>query len=368
MDSGMVTGAVFIDLTKAFDTVNHSILLLKLKCLGVSADSVTYKWFESYLCNRCQVTVYKNVQSDMDILPIGVPQGSILGPLLFTIYINDLPNYLNHCYVTLYADDTVLYVSSKSVYTIESELNSDLNILNWWLTLNRLSLNISKSKFIIIGSNQPLSNLDSISVTVDDKPIEEVSSFTYLGVIINKHLTWQDHVEYISGKINKKLGLLRRIRACLPLEARLVFFNSYILPVFDYADIIWGDRGNKTLMSQLQNLHNKAARIILDLPQFVSATESLNKLECKLLNRRRAEHRFIFLYKCINNLFSHTFNLDFNKDTHNYNTRSRNNIRKSLAKRNWGLWTSINFASNDWNRFSHYPAILHSLSHSHYNC
>ena len=85
-------------------------------------------------------------------------------------------------------------------------------------------------------------------------------------------------------------------------------------------------------MSQLQILHNKTARIILDLPQFVSATESLNKLEWKLLNRRRAEHRLIFLYKCINNLFSHTFNLDFNKDTHNYNTRSRNNIRKSLAR------------------------------------
>ena len=179
----------------------------------------------------------------MDILPIGVPQGSILGPLLFTIYINDLPNYLNHYDVTLYADDTVLYVSSKSVYTIESELNSDLNILNWWLTLNRLSLNISKSKFIIIGSNQRLSNLDSISVTVDDKPIEEVSSFTYLGVIINKHLTWQDHVEYISGKINKKLGLLRRIRACLPLEARLVFFNSYIFTYFRLCRYYLGGQG-----------------------------------------------------------------------------------------------------------------------------
>ena len=124
----------------------------------------------------------KNVQSDMDILPIGVPQDSILGLLLFTIYINDLPNYLNHWDVTLYADDTVLYVSSKSVYTIESELNSDLNILNWWLTLNQLSLNISKSKFIIIGtcSNQRLSNVDSISVTVDDKPIEEVIKFLYI--------------------------------------------------------------------------------------------------------------------------------------------------------------------------------------------
>ena len=140
--------------------------------------------------------------------------------------------------------------------------------------LNQLSLNISKSKFIIIGSSQRLSKLDSISVTVNDKQIDEVNFFTYLGVVINKQLTWQDHIEYISSKINKKIGLLKRIRACLPLEARLLFFINYILPIFDYADIIWGDRGNKTLMSHLHILHNKSARVILDLPYDASATDS----------------------------------------------------------------------------------------------
>ena len=98
----------------------------------------------------------------------------------------------------------------------------------------------------------------------DDKSIEEVSSFTYFGAVINKHLTWQDHIDYICNEINKKLGLFRRIKSCLPLEARLMFLNSYILPIFDYADIIWGDRGNVALIEQLQVLQNKAARIILD--------------------------------------------------------------------------------------------------------
>ena len=330
----MVTGAVFIDLTKAFDTINHSILLSKLICLGVPANSVTYKWFESYLSNRCQVTVCNNAQSDKDTLLTGVPQGSILGMLLFTIYINDLPEHLKHCDVTLFVDDTVLYVSSKSIHFIQSALNADLDFLIRWLMLNQLSLNISKSKFIIIGSSQRLSKLDSISETVNDKQIDEVNFFTYLGVVINKQLTWQDHIEYISSKINKKIGLLKRIRASLPLEARLFFIN-HILPIFDYADI-WGDRGNKTLMSHLQILHNKAARVILDLPSSdASATDSLKKLKWKLLSRRRTEHRLIFLYKCFNNLFSYSFKINFNKDTHSYNTRTTNNFRKTLAKRNW---------------------------------
>ena len=128
-----------------------------------------------------------------------------------------------------------------------------------------------------------------------------------------------------------------------------MFFNSYVLPIFDYADIVWGDRGNSALMSKLQILHNKAARIILDLPPRSSGSEALNKLKWKCLARRRSEHRSTFIYKCLNNLFSHTFSIEFNKDQHHHNTRSKDNIRKITSNRNWGLWTSTNFSSNDWN-------------------
>ena len=151
------------------------------------------------------------------------------------------------------------------------------------------------------------------------------------------------------SEINKKLGLLS-IRYCLPLDAGLLFFNSYVLPLFDYADIVWGDRGNSTLILQLQSFHNKAAKIISDLPVGSSASEALNKLKWKPLTRRRTEHRAIFINKCLNNLFSHRFNIEFNKDKHDYNTRSKNNIRKSASSRNWGHWSSTNFASNDWNK------------------
>ena len=333
--------------TKAFDTVNHSILLRKLSGLGV--DDAARDWFNSFLSNRCQVTCCNNAMSDPASISICVAQVSILGPLLFIIYMNDLPDVLDHCSVTLYADDTVLYFASKSITEVESKINSDLSRVCSWMRANQLTLNIKKSKFMLIGSIARLSKVDSIVISTDSKPLEEVQSLSYLGIVINKNLTWDDHLVHTRNKINKKLGLLRRIKPYLPLSARITFFNSFILPLFDYGDIIWGDRGNASLMAELQVLQNKAACIILDLPARASASDALARLPWKPLLRRRAEHRAIFTYKSLNNFFSHTFQCSFNRDFHSYNTRSRNNIRKGAANRRWGHWTTLNFAANDWN-------------------
>jgi len=182
-------------------------------------------------------------------------------------------------------------------------MNSDLEKLSNWLKLNHLMLSISKSKFMIIGSGQRLNKIDSFSFKVDNMNLDEVSSFKYLDIVINNRLTWQDHVDQMFSKTNKKLGLLKRIRYCLPLDARLLFFNSYVLPLFDYANIVWRDRGNYTLMLQLQSLDNKAAKIMLDLPIRSSSSEALNKLKWKTLARRRAEHRATLIFKCLNTYF-----------------------------------------------------------------
>ena len=129
---------------------------------------------KSPTAQRCQVT--NGTKSGSETVQIGVPQGSILGPLLFTLYINDLPDYLEHCDVTLYADDTVLFISDKSLHNIKSYMNLDLEKLNNWLKLNHLTLSISKSKFMIIGSSQRLNKSDSISFKVDNMNLDEVSS------------------------------------------------------------------------------------------------------------------------------------------------------------------------------------------------
>ncbi|CAB3980033.1 Hypothetical predicted protein [Paramuricea clavata] len=144
MDKGLVTGAVFLDLAKAFDTVDHSLLFEKLASSGLSNDSVN--WFKSYLSNRNQLTALANTVSSFKHVPVGVPQGSVLGPLLFLIFVNDLPYCINHCEISLYADDTVIYLSSNNACDLEMKLNSDLKYLCRWFNDNLLTLNVSKKK------------------------------------------------------------------------------------------------------------------------------------------------------------------------------------------------------------------------------
>ena len=307
MDNGLVTGAVYIDLKKAFDTVNHTIMIKKLKTMVISSTNMA--WFHSYLSSRCQKTVIGQAMSATRKATVGVPQGSILGPLLFSIYINYLPACLQNATVTLFADDTALYCSSQSAHELQTLLNEDLDRLAQWLYQHKLTLNISKSKFMLIGGSKKLKSLSKVTLNIKNKELDKVSSYKYLGVVINETLTWDNHVEYIRSKINKKLGLLKRIKSYLPLSARITFFNSFILPLFDYGDLVWSDRGNSTLMSELQVLQNNAARIILDLPPRASSTNALERLSWKTLLRRRAEHQLIFMYKSFNNLFHILFNV-----------------------------------------------------------
>jgi len=297
---GLITGAVFLDLSKAFDTVDHGLLLGKLKQIG-ACDNVV-GWFRSYLNNRFQLTAVGDVQSPLKPIQVGVPQGSILGPLLFLVYINDLPTCLEHCEVALYADDTVIYFSSSCATEIEHFLNEDLPKLSSWFSTNRLTLNISKSKFILIGSPNKISSCNDINVVIDKSSLEYTDTFKYLGVTINRTMSWGDHIEAISTKINQRLGLLKRIRHLLPLETRTTLYNSLFCPLFDNADTIWGDKGNVTLMGELQLLQNKTAKTILSLPSFSSSTEALNTLGWSTLVKRRLFHRCVFVFKYVNGL------------------------------------------------------------------
>ena len=340
MEQGNLCGAVFLDMTKAFDTVDHCILLSKLSAIGVSPSSL--KWFESYLGYRKQQTSCGNELSDALPVIYGVPQGSILGPLLFLVYINNLTDAVKNSDVTLYADDTVLYCFSKDPVLLAKNLNEDLSSVSQWLHGNKVTLNLDKTKSMIIGSNRKLSNITSFSLSVSDNDINTVPSFKYLGVMISTNFTWVNHIEYISSKINKNLGLLRRIKHLLPYEARLLFYNSLILPIFDYADLIWGDKDNIVLMSDLQILQNKTAKIILDRPLHSSATDALSTLGWLNLEQRRIYHRCIYIYTCVNGITAHSVDIVTRGQIHGYITSSKDTLRLSSIRRNWG-----NQATND---------------------
>ena len=295
IDNKLVTGAVFIDLRKAFDTVDHTLLIAKLKNIRFSAPVIN--WFTSYLSSRTAVTSINNITSTPKPVTVGVPQGSILGPLLFLIFINDLPQCLKHCKSILYADDTLLYYAGRTENDLQVKINEDLNSLSQWLNNNLLTLNYEKTKFMVFANKKQSTKVD---ITIENKKVLQETSFNYLGVTLSSDLTWHNHIDNMIAKINQRLGVLRRVKEFLDLDMRCVLYTSLILPLFDYGDTIWGDKNNSILMNSLQVLENKAAKINLNQHPRYSSTKALEELKWTTLTTRRHSHRCTFIYKCMN--------------------------------------------------------------------
>ena len=187
---------------------------------------------------------------------------------------------------------------------------------------------------MLVGSNSKLESKMALTVSIFDHNVNNVNSFKYLGIVISSDFTRTNHVEYIAGKTNQRLGLLNRIKHLLPFSALLLFYNSLVVPLFDSADLVWGDKHNVTLMTSLQVLQNKAAKIILDRPLYSSATHALATLKWVPLEKRHFQRRCIYMYKCLNRLDEHDMNFIRQQEQHDYNTRTKLNLRLPSVKRN----------------------------------
>ena len=298
MDCGNLNGVLFVDLSKAFDSVDHSILLQKLSLYGICDNAIGI--LKSYLQNRTQCCVVNNTISESKMINSGVPQGSILGPLLFLSYINDLPNCLEFSTPGMFADDTQLSVAATNLGELEQLLNTDITNLDIWLRANRLAANATKTLFMVIASNYKLNQLAfNPNIKLNQKTIRQVTKAKLLGVSIDAELSWASHInDIIIPKVLRGLRILRTFRGTLPTEQLVSLYNALILPHFDYCSIIWGNCG-LVLKNKLQVLQNRAARIITNSPYEVRSYKILNKLGWDNLEMRRNKQKSTLMYNIV---------------------------------------------------------------------
>ena len=226
---------VFLDFAKAFDTVNHDILLRKLENYGIRG--LALNWFNSYLKNRMHLVNINSIHSNRLEIKCGVPQGSVLGPLLFLIYINDIYMTSTVLKFHLFADDTSIFYANKDIKIIEKTLNAEIKLVAQWLSANKLSLNVSKSSFIIF--HPPQKKLQKVFIKINSEIIPAKNNAKYLGVVLDKHLSWTEHIHYLNTKLYKSIGMVSKLRHYVSQTLLRTIYFAFFQPHIEYCINIW---------------------------------------------------------------------------------------------------------------------------------
>ena len=325
MDNKEIPLAIFLDLSKAFDTIDHKILLHKLKYYGIIGKSLAL--VENYLSDRKQSVIINDTKSSLLPIKIGVPQGSILGPLLFIIYINDLHVASDMFHPIIYADDTTLSATLRTfgtpVQDRDSHLNLELMKITNWLILNKLSLNSSKTKAMLFHT--PRKSVIHPNIFVNQNQIEFVDTFEYLGIVLDKNVNWKAHLAKISTKLSKVVGIMCKLKNTLPKEILRTLYNSLFLPYVNYGLLCW-----KSRIKDVIKLQKKVIRIIGGEKYNAHTEPIFKKYNLLKITDLCTLQEYKFCFKLENSLLPTYFQSDLfirNSSIHNHRTRTAQSFR-----------------------------------------
>ena len=291
-----LSGVVFLDLRKAFDLINHDILLQKLKHYILNQDTVNL--IRSYLTNRTQQVLSNGLLSNSSVIKLGVPQGSILGPILFSVFINDLPLAITSDKVAtdLFADDATIHATDKDINNVNAELQIALGEVSSWCSLNDMVINPSKTEAMVITTRQkhqlrPL----LLNITVNDIPVKEVNKHRLLGVVIDKSLSWQNHIEMTCKTLSRHLYVLSQLKHITDENTRRIFYEAHIKSHIDYASTLW-DGLSDNIFKKLSSLYRRAAKLI-NPDITLNTDQKLKSLDMLPLKDHLLFNKSTFMYK-----------------------------------------------------------------------
>ena len=346
LDSGENVLGLYLDLKKAFDTVDHVVLKKKMHNYGIRGKC--HELLTSYLRDRSQVTFVNGVYSQPKIITTGVPQGSVLGPLLFLVYINDLKNVVNNFSVRLFADDTNIFLYHRNCQTLINNAKVALQCLKSWFDANKLTLHIGKTNFTIFHSSKR-HHVCHDSFDIDGMVIKKTDATKYLGLTIDHELSWKCHINDLCRSIIKYVGIFSKIRDCIPLSLRHQLYYAFVHSRIAYGIEVYGV-AKQTLIKPLQVMQNRIIKTLFGKCRRYPTNQLYKETELMMIKDIHRQKMYILLYKYANGKLPELFTNVFNPGLDRIRRSTRNNrlFTVSLVRKYHGQFLLNNYGNKLW--------------------